>query len=164
MGLYPINHPQRRAHSYVGTRQSGFGPERSYTGSGIGNRNFYCRIGMITDGTSNTLLLLEQSSKIAKWDHPTNQFLWCNHNTQGLANALQLRRNFPPNPDPFNQFFTHRWRTTGRPGYGLGGRASWSHHAGGVQVAMCDGSVHFVTDSIALPPWRRLHSRDDGQP
>ncbi|RMF38471.1 MAG: DUF1559 domain-containing protein, partial [Planctomycetota bacterium] len=34
---------------------------------------------------------------------------------------------------------------------------------GGVMVAMSDGSVQFITDSIALPPWRRLHSKDDGQ-
>jgi prepilin-type N-terminal cleavage/methylation domain-containing protein len=157
MGPYPNGRADAVAQGFVGTRQSSCCAERSITSSGVGSKNFYCKMGAISDGTSNTLLILEQSSTIPRFGTPTNPFLWVNHNSQGLAQALQGGRNYPPNPDPFNEFFTHR------PGWGLAGRASWGYHVGGVTAAMCDGSVHFMTDSIALPPWRRLHSRDDGQ-
>jgi prepilin-type processing-associated H-X9-DG protein len=37
-----------------------------------------------------------------------------------------------------------------------------SRHVLGVNVAMCDGSVHFITDGISLPTWRALGSRNGG--
>lgn len=156
-----VGNPQESGIS--GTRQSSCCPERSHTVSGPGGRMQWVRHGEITDGTSNTLLVLEQSSAIPNWDTPANPFLWVNHNSQGLAVAIQGGRLYPPNPDPFNDFFTHRPNTTGRPGWGLAGRCSWGWHTGGVMTGMCDGSVQFITDNIAMPPWRRLHSMNDGQ-
>lgn len=159
MGPFPTNNPNAVAQAFTGTRQSSCCAERSNTASGLGSKNFWCKIGAIPDGTSNTFLILEQSSTIKGLAAPTNQFLWVNHNSQGLAQALQGTRNYPPNPDPNNNFFTRRQA----PGWGLAGRCSWGYHIGGVMTAMCDGSVQFVSDSISLPAWRRLHSRDDGQ-
>lgn len=159
MGQYPTGTADAVEQAFVGIRQSSCCAERSITSSGIGSKNFYAKIGEITDGTSNTFLILEQSSSIAKFAYPTNQLFWTNHQSQGLAQALQGTRNYPPNPDPLNNFFTTR---TG--GWGLTGRASYGWHIGGIMVGMADGSVQFVSDGIALPPWRRLHSRSDGQP
>ncbi|MFN3192098.1 MAG: DUF1559 domain-containing protein [Aureliella sp.] len=157
MGPYPLNRADGIAQAFVGTRQSSCCAERSWRASGIGYRGDYVNMGAIVDGTSNTLLILEQNHTIPNFNTPTNPLFWVNHNSQGLAQALQYGRNYPPNPDPFNEFFTHR------PGWGLAGRCSWSYHIGGVMVGMSDGSVHFISDGIALPPWRRLHSRDDAQ-
>ena len=39
-----------------------------------------------------------------------------------------------------------------------------SAHAGGVQAVMCDGSVRFVSDAVALDVLARLANRDDKQP
>jgi len=39
-----------------------------------------------------------------------------------------------------------------------------SHHTGGGQFAMADGSVHFVSETIDLATYRSLGSRDDGMP
>jgi len=39
-----------------------------------------------------------------------------------------------------------------------------SMHAGGVNAALADGSVRFVTDSIDLVTWQRLGNRNDGEP
>ena len=41
--------------------------------------------------------------------------------------------------------------------------AARSRHPGGVQTVMCDGSVHFVSDSIDLETWRALSSQDGGE-
>jgi prepilin-type N-terminal cleavage/methylation domain-containing protein/prepilin-type processing-associated H-X9-DG protein len=38
-----------------------------------------------------------------------------------------------------------------------------SKHPGGVNVALCDGSVHFVTNDIALNVWRALGTRNGGE-
>jgi prepilin-type processing-associated H-X9-DG protein len=35
-----------------------------------------------------------------------------------------------------------------------------SRHTGGVNVALCDGSVRFVANSISLTTWRALGSRN----
>ena len=37
-----------------------------------------------------------------------------------------------------------------------------SGHIGGVNVLFGDGSVHFVTDSISLPTWQALGTRNNG--
>lgn len=42
-------------------------------------------------------------------------------------------------------------------------KAARSRHPGGVNVVMCDGSVSFVDDSIALSSWRGLASRSGGE-
>ena len=38
-----------------------------------------------------------------------------------------------------------------------------SYHLGGVNVAMGDGSVHFIVDQISLPVWRALGTRNQGE-
>jgi prepilin-type N-terminal cleavage/methylation domain-containing protein/prepilin-type processing-associated H-X9-DG protein len=43
-----------------------------------------------------------------------------------------------------------------------GAARSW--HSGGVNVCYCDGSVHFITDSIDATTWRNLGSIADGVP
>jgi prepilin-type N-terminal cleavage/methylation domain-containing protein len=144
-------------------QQSSCCAERSITASGIGSKNFYCSMASITDGSSNTLLILEQPATIRNWRYSTNPLFWVNHQSQGLAQARENQRDYPPNPDPKNSFFTHRTNTTGIPGWGLAGRCSWSYHTGGVTVGLCDGSVQFISDNLNLPVWRRLHCRSDGQ-
>lgn len=41
--------------------------------------------------------------------------------------------------------------------------ASRSRHTGGVQVALCDGSVHFISDSVGLTVWQGLGSISGGE-
>lgn len=38
-----------------------------------------------------------------------------------------------------------------------------SYHTGGVQLLMCDGSVHFISDTINLATWRALGTRAGGE-
>ncbi len=39
-----------------------------------------------------------------------------------------------------------------------------SHHVGGVNVALCDGSVRFVSDQVSMDSWRALGSRSGYEP
>ena len=39
-----------------------------------------------------------------------------------------------------------------------------SHHPGGAQVALADGSVRFISETIELNTWHYLGSRSDAQP
>ena len=45
----------------------------------------------------------------------------------------------------------------------LGFRAARSWHTGGVNVALLDGSVHFVSDTVALDIWRAYSTRNGGE-
>jgi prepilin-type processing-associated H-X9-DG protein len=42
--------------------------------------------------------------------------------------------------------------------------ASRSYHAGGVNLAMADGSVRFIHETIRLPVWKALGTRSGGEP
>jgi len=41
--------------------------------------------------------------------------------------------------------------------------AARSYHPGGVNIALCDGSVRFVKGTIALPVWKNLGTRGGGE-
>jgi prepilin-type processing-associated H-X9-DG protein len=43
------------------------------------------------------------------------------------------------------------------------GTAARSSHTGGVNVALCDGSVRFVRDNIPIVQWRAMGSRNGGE-
>jgi prepilin-type processing-associated H-X9-DG protein len=52
------------------------------------------------------------------------------------------------------------WWTRSAEGAYVGAR---SKHTGGVNAALADGSVRFVTDSIDLATWRALGTRANGE-
>lgn len=47
--------------------------------------------------------------------------------------------------------------------HGEGLMGARSRHPGGAHIALSDGSVRFVAETIELDTWRNLHSRDDRQ-
>ena len=124
-------------------------PERASRSDGIGWKNSDVRMADITDGTSSTFMFLEQSHYSEASDmqgKPANPFFWVNHNSNGLALSHQGGTSFPPNHVQLK----------------LSCRTSRSQHPGGLNASLCDGSVRFVSDTIARDPWRWLHSRNDG--
>ena len=126
------------------------------------------RLTDITDGTSNTLMLAEviqgQGMDVRGYtwwgdagvfvtsllpNDPIGDYVnhtWCNPN--------------PPNP-PAQASSCGSFTTTG--GYQVRAFAARSRHTGGVNVALCDGSVRFVANNIAALTWQYLGTSQGGE-
>jgi prepilin-type N-terminal cleavage/methylation domain-containing protein/prepilin-type processing-associated H-X9-DG protein len=134
------------------------------------------RIEEVTDGTSNTLLLSEGlvATVAPGWGGPIGETIYGN-----MGGAL-FSASLTPNstaadrvigPCPQNQG-DHDYK---EPCLTLGGNAWWtpsaagahaaarSHHAGGVNAALADGSVRFFTNAIDVDVWRALGTRANGE-
>src|SRR5262245_13280407 len=138
-------------------------PERAITSDGIGHKNSKVRMGEISDGTSNTFMLLEQASTYRELGRgpsgtkyqwlPTNPFVWVSHHSQGMAiAAVGTGRPMPPNPSPALMY-----------AWGQNARTVWGFHAGGVQAALADGSVRFIRDTIPQAVWQATFTRNGGE-
>ncbi len=106
----------------------------------------------VTDGSSNTFLILELSrnaehSWVAK-NTGSNQFIWTHHPSQGMVNAGELSGSSPPFP-PNSNFPNSRGAVGGHPG--------------GLNVAFADGHVQFIKNNINFQIYRSLFSRANGE-
>jgi prepilin-type N-terminal cleavage/methylation domain-containing protein/prepilin-type processing-associated H-X9-DG protein len=126
--------------------------------------NYGARITAITDGTSNTLLWLEMLQGQGE-DPPLDRrgTLW---NDGPVCNQISTRLQ-PNSPSPDFAFCNNNpeaglpcTRSTGGPDSFMGSR---SRHAGGVNVALADGSVRFVSNNIDLFVWTALSSIAGGE-
>jgi len=118
------------------------------------------RIKDITDGTSHTMAMMEMIQAPVNGRNSEHRGdIW---NEDG--GCYQLMTKVQPNSSALDI----GCYCIDRPDIGLPCRelpggplavcslASRSRHVGGVQVSMCDGSVHFVTDNIDLVTWQAM--------
>jgi type II secretory pathway pseudopilin PulG len=106
-------------------------------------------IGQIADGTSNTLLLSEKRMNI----HLLGQ-MQANDNegyTCGWNHDIMRFTTREPRPD------FHHASDPGDDRFG-------SSHSGGMNIALADSSVRFLTYDVELDVFKRLGCRADGQP
>lgn len=150
------------------------------------------KVGDIRDGLSNTVMfsesLLGEGAENATgtmpadvqrvYAYPRNQALtdancaaateWNVSNRRGFMwatgeiRAASYNHYLPPNakvPDCVTNDLN--------PGPGqytaIGFRAARSNHSGGVNIALGDGSVRFVSDAISITTWRQLSTRSGGE-
>jgi len=141
-----------------------------------------------SDGLSNTLLIGEQGGRGIGGDGRTYWYMTAGHggagfgaqNCTGWMIGTRMA-NIGPGGDTAgdgdNRYFnttTIRYRPNQTPfageifpgmGNNMGpNNPLTSYHTGGVQVALGDGSVRFITENMDLENLKRLATRDEGLP
>ena len=114
---------------------------------------FWCNSGLnmasITDGTSHTFMVLELSSKTLpnalKQSDSSNPFICVGHWSDGYA----VHTHYGVIDIPVNCLTYHEDTRTPR-----------SFHAGGMNAAMADGSVHFVTETCNFDLYKATFTRE----
>jgi prepilin-type N-terminal cleavage/methylation domain-containing protein/prepilin-type processing-associated H-X9-DG protein len=160
--------------SYVGNAGSTvFGPAKGGTNlNGVLYPQSTIKLLAITDGTSNTLLVSEII--LGPMAGATDPFssgdrrgrIWNAYSGEQLFSTFNLpnstvpdvaygcNQNFPP--APCKAVGTNN----SGPDYNMSAR---SYHSGGVNAAMCDGSVLFVSANVSLNVWQAAGSRNGGE-
>jgi prepilin-type N-terminal cleavage/methylation domain-containing protein/prepilin-type processing-associated H-X9-DG protein len=116
----------------------------------------------ISDGTSNTLLMAEYIKAKSPND---NDWRGDIHNDDGVFRFHTITTPNSTAADVLNASFVQIDKdffapaTSGSPQF----NAARSHHLGGVNVALCDGSVRFVNNSIAIGTWSAMGSMNGGE-
>ena len=116
---------------------------RDGRGEGIFYTNSGTKIADIIDGTSNTFMLLEQSTSSPDFlDRGSNPFFFVSHPCEGMALARSQSTSttiYLPN------MVSSSWGTVMR--------SARSFHPGGLNAAKADGSVSFVSETIDGTVW-----------
>jgi len=146
--------------SYGGTCVSSWGTSGSmWCNNGILPIQVVTSMRDVTDGTSNTLIIAEQSGFIGGQDYRSNYFGgwtgFISGNPPGTASwgtglhVVRSRSNPSTAPAFGNQTYLPNTPLT-------------SAHTGGIHGLLADGSVRFISDNINMETMRRLAARADG--
>lgn len=115
--------------------------------NGIGWKNSKVRMADVKDGTSNTFLLLERKRYVDNNNNwRVNPFIWQCHWHNGHVTTGYTQAN--------TQVFS----------IGLHNRCADSDHPGGINTALCDGSVRFVSETVTWSIYKATFSRKGGEP
>jgi prepilin-type N-terminal cleavage/methylation domain-containing protein/prepilin-type processing-associated H-X9-DG protein len=120
-----------------------------------GNRStpLTVRLSDIVDGTSNTLLM---SETLMAQSHDDNDWRGDIQNDDGVFKFMTLTTPNSSAADVVNWAIPNNDPLMPVNTAGSEYSAARSRHQGGVNVAMCDGSVRFIFDSIPLAIWQAL--------
>jgi len=118
------------------------------------------RIEDITDGTSNTLMM---SETLAAKSHNDDDWRGDIQNDDGVFKFMTLNTPNTSVPDVVNWAILDDDPLTPVVKAGTQHSAARSRHAGVVNVAMCDGSVRFVSNNIPLGIWQALGTMNGGE-
>ena len=155
----------------VSTRTVTTGVNGSYGRGGVLFFLSRIRIGDITDGTTNQIVVGEQSDwcietatgqkriAVSAWPHS----MWMGSADQNdrTFNVTTLRHR-PGYKQAEGGHNFYGCATTGVCGNSGMNNPIQSAHVGGVHVLLCDGSVRFLSENMNLPTFLNLGIRDDG--
>lgn len=135
------------------------GRHQWYNKSGVMYPECKTTFGTLTDGSSNTILLGETSSALNRL--PTSSRGW-----GGIQPWTWGYYAYPPSATKGWLFIDHKIVT-----YPIGYKGAFftnetpftSNHTGGAMFALCDGSVHFMSQSMPLPLLQNFATVSDGQ-
>jgi len=145
------------------------GLPNSTRGGGVMCINWGAALHRVEDGTANTVLLgeLRVGSALAATDARGTWALGLPGGSV-LAGQSTWDCKTPNNRDPLADDIgpgsVDAWdRGMGAcTGCAFQQAQARSRHPGGVQVALCDGSVRFVRDTVSQHTWWHMNARDDG--
>jgi prepilin-type N-terminal cleavage/methylation domain-containing protein/prepilin-type processing-associated H-X9-DG protein len=154
----PIMHPHPNAAANPPGAWGPFG-FRDFT---LSTTPRYSRIGEISDGTSNTLLMSEMimprdDANDHRGDFLNDDFACTYFATINTPNStapdVMVAARCPSPPPPQ------------MPCVGGGNRHKTvrSRHPNGVNASLCDGSVRFITNNINLATWQALGTMNGGE-
>ena len=103
------------------------------------------KIDQVTDGTSNTFLIMEKlHSSNQSWldaNKGANHFSFVHHPSQGYVSATEPATAQPPNSNFSNN------------------RSAAGGHSGGIMTSWVDGRVGFIANGINRTTYEAMHSR-----
>ena len=109
-------------------------------------------MALITDGASNTLLMSEVIVALHDTDFNTHGDIF---NDDVEAAGAMFMTDYTPNSGTDTMYCNVNNDPKAPCTNGTPGTASArSRHLGGVNVLFCDGSVHFIADSIDSTSWQ----------
>jgi hypothetical protein len=155
--------PAGRTTGVVNSSQSFYGA--IICGNGILLPNDFVSFASITDGTSNTLMVAEQSGSVGGYDiRAVENGGWLGLRRPGTTQTLT-------DTDFWGAGITGVRYAINSQNPNLAGAdyPGWlntilnSFHQNGINAVAADGSVHFISDSIDFPTLVRLCVKDDGQ-
>ncbi len=115
------------------------------------------RMADLIDGASNTLLM---SETLMATSHDDNDWRGDIHNDDGVFKFMTLTTPNSTSPDVVNWAIDNGDRMMPVSTAGSQFSAARSRHSGGVNAAMCDGSVHFISNNVFLNVWQALGTMD----
>ncbi len=123
------------------------------------NPSLKTSLNLITDGTSNTLLLSEIIVSKDVTGHDTRGRIWNNARSGGVLFSAFA----PPNSKTVVDRVNHCQSITEAPCESAGGTEllllARSYHTGGVNVALADGSVRLVRNDVDATVWANAATR-----
>jgi prepilin-type N-terminal cleavage/methylation domain-containing protein/prepilin-type processing-associated H-X9-DG protein len=183
-GNYAQNSAAGMTHDYVGIAggydatnvipTSGCSPEHRYGGitcvNGLLTANYCYNFRDATDGTSNTMIIGEQSGSIGNADIRANYYGGWGGFTQAMPATAQYA-TWSSGTDVWGTGITSV-RYAINPKTTAGGMdevydmntALTSYHSGGINALMTDGAVRFISENINFVNLVNLASKNDGVP
>ena len=138
-----------------------------YTNNGMLLHNKLTRIRDATDGTSNVIIVAEQSGRVGTTDMRSGYY----GGFTGTTFGGEVSASNPNGADSWSTGLTGVQYRINAPTMAGGSDNPWdantvvnSFHTGGIHVLLTDGSVRFISDNIDFTTFRNLCSRDDGIP
>jgi hypothetical protein len=136
---------------------------------GLFGNNSRFSLSSVPDGTSNTLAISELKYRMAGGSQSSEDTrgTW----TYGIMGGNIFSTRTGPNSSTPDRV----WGCRNAPAEGMPctqsgspyvemSAAARSYHEGGVNASKADGSVHFISNNIALAVWQALGSRGGGEP